>query len=226
MAGYREVSPSGAPLAFYTERRLVVLTGRKARDLRELLCHLRQVSGSSVFYHTHYLYLIHHFEKPKFYNEFAEWVSEALQEKRLAEQLAAIDLLSITSIQQIREALIALIEKHIGNGTQIERVCPQDDEFHFCEAKSFIMPTGLVAHDVPEFFQQVAHVSNSCLHFHIFEARLRLGRPTNDFSQWLQSLGEARLAREIDRLHPYVMTLDELKEEIVKIGKKHVRRPW
>jgi hypothetical protein len=34
MAGYREVSPSGAPFAFYTERRLVVLTGRKARDQR------------------------------------------------------------------------------------------------------------------------------------------------------------------------------------------------
>ena len=122
MAGYREVSPSGAPLAFYTERRLVVLTGRKARDLRELLCHLRQVSGSSVFYHTHYLYLIHHFEKPKFYNEFAEGVSEALQEKRLAEQLAAIDLLSITSIQQIREALIALVEKHIPWPAQIPQL--------------------------------------------------------------------------------------------------------
>jgi hypothetical protein len=146
--------------------------------------------------------------------------------KRLAEQLAAIDLLSINSIQQIREALIALIEKHIGNGKQIERVCPQDDELSLCEANRFIMPTGLVAHDVPEFFQQVAHVTNSCLHFHIFEARPRLGRPTNDFSQWLESLGEARLAREIDRLHPYVMTLDEQKQEIVKIGKTHVRQPW
>jgi hypothetical protein len=225
MADYHEVSPSGAPFAFYTERRLVVLTGRKARNLRELLCHLGQISGSSVFYHTHYLYLIHHFEKPRFYNEFAEWVSEALQEKRLAEQLAAIDLLSITSIRQLRDALITLIEKHIGNNGRVERVCPQGDEFHFCEAKSFIMPTGLVAHDAPEFFQQVAHVTNSCLHFHFFEARLRLGRPTNDFSQWLQSVGEARLAREIDRLHPYIMTLDELKEEIVKIGRRHLRRP-
>ena len=226
MAGYHKVSPCCEPFVFYTERRLVVLTGRKARNLSELLCHLREASGSSVFYHTHYLYLIHHFEKPRFYNEFAEWISEALQEERLAEQLAGIDLLSITSIRQLRGALIALIEKHLSGGPRPERECPQGDEFHFCEAKSFIMPIGPVANDAREFFQQVAHVTNSCLHFHFFEARLRLERPTNDFSQWLQGLGEPRLARAIDRLHPYAATLDELKEEIVKIGRRHLRKRW
>jgi hypothetical protein len=130
------------------------------------------------------------FEKPRFYNEFAEWVSEALQEARLAEQLATIDLLSITSIRDLRDALIAPIEKHI-RGTGAQRNCPEGDEFHFCEAKSFIMPTGLVAHDVADFFQKVAGVTNPCLHFHFFEARLRLGRPTNDFSRWLQAAGDS-----------------------------------
>jgi hypothetical protein len=220
MASHHEVSPRADPFIFYTERRLVALTGRKARNLTELLDHLRQVPGSSVFYHTHYLYLTHHFEKPRFYNEFAEWVSEALQEKRLAEQLAAIDLLSITSIRELREALVAPIEKHIQPGARAERNCPPGDEFHFCEANSFIMPTGLVAHDVPEFFKQVACVTNACLHFHFFEARLRLGRPTNDFSQWLLAAGEPRLARAVDRLQPYSMTLDELKGRIVRIGRR------
>src|SRR5690242_14074964 len=105
MTSHDKVSPRAEPFVFYTERRLVVLTGRRASDLSELLDHLREVSGSSIFYHTHYLYLTHHFERPRFYNEFAEWVSEALQEERLAEQLAAIDLLSITSIRDLRDAL-------------------------------------------------------------------------------------------------------------------------
>ena len=224
MASHHEIGPRIEPFVFYTERRLVVLTGCRARNLSELLDHLRRVSGSSVFYHTHYLYLIHHFEKPRFYNEFAEWVSEALQEERLAEQLASIDLLSITSVRQLRDALIAPIETHMGAVTRAERDCPEGDEFHFCEAKSFIMPTGLVAHDVPEFFEQVACVTNSCLHFHFFEARLRLGRSTNDFSQWMQAAGETRLAWAIDRLHPYTMTLDELKDKIVRIGRRRLRR--
>jgi hypothetical protein len=101
------------PFAFYTERRLVVLTGRKASNLEELHCHLTQVSGSCIFYHTHYLYLIHHFEKPRFYNEFANWVSQELQEERLAERLAAIDLPAMTSIRELQEAVAATILKHL-----------------------------------------------------------------------------------------------------------------
>lgn len=212
------------PFAFYTERRLVALTGLKAKNLDELHAHLAQVSGSSVFYHTHYLYLTHHFEKPRFYNEFALWASRALQEEQLAERLAAIDLLSITSIRELREAILATIQEHLaGGGTR--RECPAGDEFHFCEAKSFIMPTGTVAHDVPEFFEELGQVTNSCLHFHFFEARLRLGRPTNDFSQWLNDMGETRLARRIDKLNPYLMSLDELKQAIVKMRPRPRRIP-
>jgi Family of unknown function (DUF5752) len=209
------------PFVFYTERRLVVLTGRKASNLEELLCHLTQVSGSCIFYHTHYLYLTHHFEKPRFYNEFANWVSGALQEERLAERLAAIDLLAMTSIRELREAVAATIRKHLEGDQKARRECPPGDEFHFCEAKSFVMRNGQVAHSVAEFFDTIAQVTNACLHFHFFEARLRLERPTNDFSQWLTDLGEVRLARKIDGLNPYSMTLDELKHEIVKLGRKY-----
>ncbi len=208
-----------APFVFYTERRLVQLTGRKATNLEELLGHL-SVSGSSIFYHTHYLYLTHHFERPRFYNEFANWSSQALQEEQLAEQLAAMDLLAFTSVRDVRESIIDVIQKHLqGNKTAL-RQCPPGDEFHFCEAKSFIMPNGLVAHTVRELFEKLEQVTNSCLHFHFFEARLRLGRPTNDFTKWLEALGETKLAKRIDSLNPYGMTLEELKNEIVKVGRR------
>jgi hypothetical protein len=95
------VPESVQPFAFFTETQLVVLTGRTASNLQQLLAHLPQVSGFCIFYHTHSLYLWHHFEKPQFYNEFANWVSQALQEERLAERLAAIDLLAITSVRDL-----------------------------------------------------------------------------------------------------------------------------
>ena len=208
-----------APFVFFTERRLVVLTGLKACNLEELLAHLREVSGSCVFYHTHVAYLTQHFEKPRFYDEFANWASHALQEERLAERLAAIDILAITSIRELREAIAAAIQHHLDTSPH-RRECPPGDEFHFCEAKSFIMPTGQVAPTPREFFDMVGQIANTSLYFHFFEARLRLERPTNDFSQWLRSLGEAPLAQKIDQLNPYAMTLDELKREIVKLGRK------
>jgi hypothetical protein len=213
-----EAGKPAEPFVFHTESRLVLLTGRKARNAAEMLSHLTEVSGSSIFYHTHYLYLTHHFEKPTFYNDFAKWVSEALQEERLAERLAAIDLLAIPSIRQLREEIVAIFRQHLEDVGE-NREAPRGDEFHFCEAKSFIMQTGLVAHDAPEFFSHLAQVSAACLHFHFFEARLRLERPTNDFSQWLSDRGEEKLARRIDRLNAYAMTLDELKAEIVKLGR-------
>ncbi len=207
------------PFVFYTERRLVALTGLRACTLAQLVKYLREVPGSSIFYHTHHMYLAHHFETPAFSNDFALWVSGALQEEALGEKLAAVDLLSFTSIRDLREAIIATIQRYIGEDGRRERECPRGDEFHFCRSKSFVMPTGLVARDPDEFFEILPRVTNVSLFFHFFESRLRLGNVTNDFSEWLAGRGETALARAIDTADPYIMTLDEFKQRIVLLGK-------
>lgn len=207
--------PHREPFIFNTERRLVELCGIRARDLSGLRRALEEVPGSSIFYHTHHLYLEHHFEKPVFYNQFALWVYEALQEEALAEKLGAIDLLAFTSIRQLRQAIIQRIDSHMSSVGYAPRECPYGNEFFFCKSKSFVMPTGIVAHDVPDFISKLPQVTNLSLYFHFYEARLRLERPTNDFSYWLLGRGEEDLAIAIDTLNPYSMTLDELKEAIV-----------
>jgi len=208
------------PFVFYTERRLVSLTGERAGNLAELLAHLRSVPGSSIFYHTHHMYLWHHFETPAFSNDFALWTGEALQEDALGEKLAAIDLLSFISIRDLRDAIVAVIEKHLAGDRKRMRECPPGDEFHFCRSKSFIMSTGLVAHNPPEFFALMPQVSNISLFFHFFGSRLRLNRPANDFSLWLTWRGEEALANAIDALDPYSMSLDEFKQRIIALGKE------
>jgi Family of unknown function (DUF5752) len=70
------MNPVG-PFHFYTERRLVQLTGIKASNLAELLTDLKDVSGSSIFYHTQHRFLSHQFQKPFVYNDFAVWASAA-----------------------------------------------------------------------------------------------------------------------------------------------------
>jgi hypothetical protein len=207
------------PFVFQTERHLVMLTGNRARNLTELLDYITKVSGSSIFYHTHHLYLSQHFEKPVFHSDFATWASAALQEEPLSEKLVAIDLLAFSSIRQLRMAVIETIKGYLGQLGRRVRNCLPGYEFHFCECKSFIMPSGLVAQDIPDFFAKLPMVSNPSLYFHFFEARLRLGRQTNDFSAWLSYRGAPKLAQAIDKLHPYQMTLEELKEEIIGLGK-------
>ena len=211
------------PFVFRTQQQLVLLTGRRATNLAELLEHVRRVPGASIFYHTHYLYVTQHFIPPRFYNDFAAWVSEALLERRLAEKIGAIDLLSVVSIRELRERIAGEIELHIEETQGKLRDAPPGEEFHFCEVKSFVYPNGIVAHTVPEFFLFLPAISNACLHFHIFGSRLRLDQPTNDFSVWLNGMGETKLARAIDDLNPYAVSLDELKTKISKIGKRYVR---
>jgi len=143
------------PFRFYTERRLVTLTGLQVCTLAELLAILHEVPGSSIFYHTHHLFLSHHFEKPVVYNEFALWLSEALQENALAEKIAMIDLRAFTSIRQLRNTLISFIQTHMDSANQRPRVCLPGSEFHFCRSKSFVFPTSIVAHDVADFFSKL-----------------------------------------------------------------------
>lgn len=210
--------PHNEPFVFNTERRLVELCGLKACNLSEMLRGLQEVPGSSIFYHTHHLYVEHHFERPVFYNGFALWVHEALGEETLAKKLAAIDLLTFTSIRELRQVFIDRVENHLRVAERPLRECAPGSELHFCKSKSFVMPTGIVALDVKEFFAKLSFVSNLSLYFHLFEARLRLERPTNDFSFWLLGRGEEDLAIAIDHLDPYRMTLDELKQAIVDLG--------
>lgn len=204
---------------FDTELRLVVLTGLKAHDLAELRERLATVPRSSIFFHTHQQYLAHNFRRPHYYNDFAAWVSQALREEALAEKLAAIDLLEFTTMRELRSAFVAAIDQHMATSTTSPPVCRPGEAFHFCRSKSFVLPTGIVAHDVADFFDKLPFITNASLYFHFFEARLRLGRRTSDFSRWLTDRGRADLANTIDELNPYIRTLDELKRDIIEIGK-------
>lgn len=77
-----------------------------------------------------------------------------------------------------------------------------------------------MAHAVQEFFEVLPRVTLVSLYYHFFEARLRLERPTNDFSMWLAAKGATDLAEAVERVDPYAASLDELKGDIVSIGRQ------
>lgn len=206
------------PFIFDTELRLIMLTGLKVRTVADLRRTLALVPGSSVFFHTHHEYLAHNFQKPLYYNDFAVWVSQTLREEALAEKLAAIDLLAYTTIRGLREAILKTLDDYTSTVGDVTQESRPDEAFHFCRSKSFILPTGIVANDVPEFFAKLPLITNASLYFHFFEARLRLGRRTSDFSRWLKERDRGDLADAINGLNPYIRTLDELKQDIIRIG--------
>jgi len=68
-------------------------------------------------------------------------------------------------------------------------------------------------------------LSLDSLYFHIFESRLRLGKPTNDFSVWLEnSMGEPELAQEISRFDPYSYTLEGTRSLLMQLIEKRIKQ--
>jgi hypothetical protein len=212
------------PFRFVTQVSLVELTGLKARDLNELLQHLREAPGSIFYYHTHHFLKQHQFLSPEPPNDFAYWASNVLKEERLGEQLAAIDTVRYPSIRALAAKIIDVIEKYVA-GAKTTRIAPEGEELHLMKSQSFLLPTPFVARDLAEFAEAVKKVSLHSLYHHIFQARMRLERESNDFSMWLETeLEEKELARAITRLDPYTQTLDGLRWKIVYLAEERLRR--
>jgi hypothetical protein len=202
------------PFEFVSRLNLTLLTGLKATDLAELLENLRTVPGSVIYFHTHHFLVQHQYLSPEPPNDFAYWVSNSLLEQRLGEELASVDVLRFHTIHELREALIGVIEGYLERNKDV-RVAPSGMEFYFKRSVSFVVKTGLVAHNLREFRNALEHISLSSISFHMFEARLRLERGDNDFSSWMdRALGQKELASSLRRLDPYTHTEDGVRRAI------------
>jgi len=212
------------PFIFYSRLRLIELTGVRSKNLKELLGHLKTVNGSCIYYHTHHFLQRHEFVSPEPPNDFAYWVSEVLGDDNLGEELASIDIIAHPTIRSIRESIIDTIEKSIKARPRLKNLeAPEGEEFNFLKATSFVFSANHEAKTLKEFRDCLDQISNSSIYFHMFEARLRLERSTNDFSNWLAtSLDEKQLAVKIARLDPYTCTAEELRKKMLVIIDKRI----
>ena len=208
------------PFQFSTRLHLKELTGLKARNLTQLVEGLKTVPDAVIYYHTHSFLEEYHFLTPEPANDFALWVEDALGYEVLAEKLASIDTFEFPTIGALKTRIIDVIQDFLAEKSD-EREAPPDDEFHFIKSIGVVLPTPYAAHDLREFIDILGRVSINSLYFHIFEARLRLHRGTNDFSIWLEDcLGERDLAEQIARLDPYNRTLENLRGTIIELCEK------
>ncbi len=210
------------PFRFYSRLTLTILTGVKARNLGELLEHLRKAPDMVVYQHTHRFLQQQQHLIPEPPNDFAFWVTHTLLDEELGERLAAIDTVRFTSLGALRDALAATIAQ-VFKGTRLRLEAPRGKEFHFMRAVRYSLPTDIEASDLVEFRDGLKRVSISSLYLHIFEARLRPPLGVNDFSLWFErELGETELAAAIDRLDPYTRTLEGLRSRIASLVERRI----
>lgn len=203
--------------AFFTRLNLVELLGRPAGNLAELLDGIQSVPGSSIYYHTHRFLQQHHYMSPEPPNDFAFWVTRSMNLDVLGEQLSSIDTVQFRRIEDLRQALVRILAEYREGNNSRTLACPEGEEFHFMSCRTFILPTHQQASSLGEFLDILRTISIDSLYFHMFEARLHLERGDNDFSVWLAELGLKKLAQDIARLDPYTITMEGLRNRIIRL---------
>jgi hypothetical protein len=211
------------PFHFFTRLSLTVLTGIKAKDLKELLECIKTVPESVIYEHTHRFLRQHQDLVPEPSSDFSYWATHILQDEVLGERLAAIDTIRFSSLNDLRQAVVTAIENHLKKNDGNRRV-PAGKEFYFRRAIRFSLPTPYLAYNLAEFLECLKKVSVSSLYLHIFEARLRPPLGNNDFSQWFETeLGEKTLAKKVAGLDPYNQNLDGLRSKITGFIEKRLQ---
>lgn len=215
---------SAVPFQFYAHLHLRELTGLKARNLKQLLEHLKTVPGSVIYHHTHHFLQQHQYFSPEPPNDFAYWVTEALNEIKLGEKLASINICDFSSIRALREKIISVIEEYLSKSKAPLKEANEGQEFYFLKSVSFIMATPYTAGDLNQFVSALKKITMHSIYFHMFETKLRLEKGPNDFSLWMEnSLGEKELALKIAKLDPYNYTVEGLRMKIIQLVENRLK---
>lgn len=220
----RELIKAKEPFKFYTRLHLSELTGLKADTLENLLGLVRSVPGSSIYHHTHRFLQQHQCFSPEPPNDFAYWVTDILGEDELGERLASIDTIQYHTIHDLREKIAKTIEDYINDNPRTKaKFAGAGSGFYFIKSVSFIVQTNYTAGDLREFVEILKKITVDSIYFHIFEARLRLEKKTNDFSFWIEtSLGDKELAAKISKIDPYTYTLEDLRKNVIKMAENRI----
>ena len=212
------------PFKFYTQLHIPKLTGLKAANLQELLDLIKTVPGSVIYHHTHRFLQQHQYLSPEPPNDFAYWITGILGEEELGEELFSIDTIQYTTIRELRDEIVRSIENYVvKHPRSLQKFATPGEEFHFVKSVSFVFQTPYTASDLKEFQAVLQRVTINSIYFHMFESRLRIGRGTNDFSNWLDdSLSEKKLASKIASLYPYTHTMENLRITLIKLIEKRI----
>jgi hypothetical protein len=197
-------------------------TGKKAGNLRELRDVIAEASEDSIVHHNYQYFQKGHMLE--YTNDFAEWVGESLGEKALAEHLSNIDPYDFKEIGALRTELLELIDDYLDKFPHSKEAMP-GDEFYFSQTVTLIFPVDIRARNLSEFFAAIKYIEEDCIYYHFYEARIRLGRGSDDFSRWFEdTLGEKDLAGKIRAVDPLMYTVEQIRTFIAGLVEEEVRR--
>jgi Family of unknown function (DUF5752) len=197
--------------------------GKKAVNLRDLLQILREVDDAVLYYHLVQSRLAVTQPVVEYPNDFALWAATSLQDSKLAEKLSSFDPFDYDSWEQVREAVLDILEEYLWDLPSIPWARP-GFEMHLCEASMVVIKSDISAATLKEFCQNLERVGLDSVYYHFFEAPQRLGmRHQDDFSYWMETnFGLPELVAAIRDIDIYFYTLKEVRDMLLKLIRQHL----
>ncbi len=205
------------PFEFVGCTELREILGSKAEDEVQLMDLLEEVPIESIYHHTHQYFLRHQYLMGPYPNDFATWAATQVRDRVLGERLGVIDPYDFDTLEDLREALIAVIDDHLSRLLGVPRV-EDGKPFYFMQSRRVEVPTGMVARTLQEFRDGLAKVDASAIYYHFYAARVRGNGRAGDFVVWVErELQMPELAQQLRTIDPYTFSLEQLRDRLVEI---------
>lgn len=199
-----------------------IATGEHAGNLIEFRDKLATIHEACIYHHFWGGHLRPMFVDPEYHNDFAAWIYHTLHDDILAEQLGVIDPTEYVNLEQLRQAVLEVVEERLDQ-KEFFFWSKQQEHFHFVRSKIIIFSTPLQILTPLDLIKIVPTMSSHSIFYHFIDAKRRSEEESDDFSLWLRSFGKEydELIHHIRAIDPYFFTLVNLKKELVKIIKNY-----
>lgn len=197
-----------------------ISTGEKACNLKELHEKVGSIPESSIYHHFWGTRLSHQYETQEYLNDFAMWCYQQLHDQTLAERLSIIDPMGFKNLQELRNALLSIIETRLEEIEILGKCSP----FHFARSKIIIFDTPFLISEPSQIVEVLKKISASSIFYHFIDANTRLPlKGEDDFSAWLKGFSGKyeNLIQELRSVDFYFFSVKELQGVLSKIFAKY-----
>ena len=206
---------------------VVIATGEKAQNLRELYDRLNRMKDPGLMYFHFWDGLLRpDFVDPEYQNDFAAWAFRHLHDQHLAEKLSILNPGNFKTMDDLRHAMIRIIEDRMDEIDFDPRI-DADQAFYFMRSQIVIFDTRTRIQRPEELGRLMPDLALGSIFYHFVDARRRTKSGRNDFTEWLRAWGDAyaELAQEFAQIDPYFKTLLEMREQLSTLCNRYLKVP-
>jgi hypothetical protein len=192
---------------------MAVATGKKAQTLKELLSIIYDIQPGCIYYHFWGDKLRPKFVDMEYFNDFAFWAWDSLNDTVLAERLAVLDPTIFPDLESLRQEIIDILEERLDE-TEHATWTHADQQLHFIHSQIVVFETEHTIEKPEHLAKAISSMSLSSVFYHFIDARQRTPEHVDDFRAWLLGMDHKYqdIMDRIAQINAYFTPLPHIRE--------------